>query len=206
MIILLLDLLFVFMVFSPGHVVFPNADRRFSTSSGTTFVPYENQPRTKPIFRLENSGNLRVAGSMDLQTNYQNDFVEHRMGSARSAPENFKSKQTENKVFIRRPMNEISQTKSDFRSYPDHRPPLAVEMPTFSSQFQIGSSSKSVSKCEEKLFFFAFRRNTRTFPLDEVNTALISKESTQVDFLDRHRRVKMKINEFTFRPCRKWTL
>ena len=82
-------------------------------------------------------------GSMDLRTNYQQDYVPHEQKSSRSAPSSLKSKSNEEHVYTRRLMNEISQTTHDYRAYPKHRPPVAFEMETFSSQFQIGTENNS---------------------------------------------------------------
>jgi hypothetical protein len=42
--------------------MFPDSSRSFSTSSGSTFVPFLKVPQTKPAIRLENRGNLRPSG------------------------------------------------------------------------------------------------------------------------------------------------
>lgn len=74
---------------------------------------------------------------MDLRTSYREDYVPLKPASAREIK---KGDLNEEKVYIRRPMNAISQTSFDFRPYPKHRPPLPAEMEPFVSQITIGNS------------------------------------------------------------------
>ena len=78
---------------------------------------------------------------MDLRTNYRDNYISHELSSARSVPSESKTKFNQENVFTRRPMNGISQTTDDFRSYPNHRPPPPFEMEPFVSQITIGNSA-----------------------------------------------------------------
>ncbi len=118
-------------------MLFPDSSRRFSTSTGSAFVPFPNASQAKPIARLENS-TYPIKGSMDLQTSYRETYVPLKPLSARDTTK--KSNVIEEKTFVRRPMNAISQTSFDFRPYPHHRPPSPAEMEPFLSQITIGNS------------------------------------------------------------------
>jgi hypothetical protein len=82
---------------------------------------------------------------MDLRTNYRQDYATPDLTSARSTPCGPKHGLNEPKGYTRRPMNGISQTSFDFRPYPKHRPPVAVDMEPFLSQINIGNSSTPVA-------------------------------------------------------------
>ncbi|CAF0836200.1 unnamed protein product [Adineta ricciae] len=125
-----------------GHVIFPDSSRNFSTSSGSTFVPFPNGSKAKSVLRLENRGNLRPTGSMNLHTSYRDTYIPHEL-TPRSAPFDRKGQLSEESALLLRPMDAISQTSSDFRAYPNHRPPLPADVDPFSSQITIGNSSKS---------------------------------------------------------------
>ena len=75
---------------------------------------------------------------MDLRTNYRQDYNTPDTESIRSASTGQKSLKTEPKVYTRRPMNGISQTSFDFRSYPKHRPPVPAPLEPFQSQINLG--------------------------------------------------------------------
>jgi len=83
---------------------------------------------------------------MDLRTNYRQDYVTPELPSKQSTPNGPKEISTEQKVYIRRPMNGISQTSFDFRPYSKHRPSAVVEMEPFLSQFSIGNSYTPIEK------------------------------------------------------------
>lgn len=42
--------------------MFPDTSRNFSTSSGSTFLPFPNASQGKPALRMENRGNLKPTG------------------------------------------------------------------------------------------------------------------------------------------------
>ena len=98
-------------------------------------------------------------GSMDLRTNYRQDFIPHEQISTRNSPKVKRSKSTEDHVYTRRPMNEISQTSFDFRAYPKHRPPPPAEMETFLSQIKLNNPLAPETK------FVSFLRLLRTVEL-----------------------------------------
>lgn len=130
-----------------GHVLFPGSNRAFDTTTGVNHVPFINVALTKPIVRLDLNGNLRTSGTMDLRTNYRQEFVNHELPSKSSPAYSAKEVPTTNQhVYTRRPMNGISQTSFDFRPYPKHRPPLPIENEPFQSQVQIGNSYSQVEK------------------------------------------------------------
>ena len=150
-----------------GYILFPDSSRRFTTSTGSTFVPFPNASAAKPILRPEPSGNLKMAGrlsrdrcssvvgttgcfvgSMDLRTSYRDDFIPREL-PAQSTRDASNQKQIENNVnhaFLRRPMDEISQTSFDFRPYPKHRPPLPADLKPFLSQITIRDLSTPAIK------------------------------------------------------------
>ena len=77
---------------------------------------------------------------MNLQTSYRDSYITHEL-TPRSAPFDRKGQLTEENAQLNRPMDSISQTSSDFRAYPNHRPPLPADIETFSSQITLGNSS-----------------------------------------------------------------
>jgi hypothetical protein len=83
---------------------------------------------------------------MDLRTNYRQDYVTPELPSKQSTPNGPKQISTEQKVYIRRPMNGISQTSFDFRPYSKHRPSPAANMEPFLSQIKMGNSFTPVEK------------------------------------------------------------
>jgi hypothetical protein len=83
---------------------------------------------------------------MDLRTNYRQDYATPELSSKQSTPHGNKEIVTEQKVYVRRPMNEISQTRFDFRPYLKHRPSPAADMEPFLSQITIGNSFLPVEK------------------------------------------------------------
>ncbi|CAF0850225.1 unnamed protein product [Rotaria sordida] len=123
-----------------GHVLFPGSSRSFNTSTGSTFKPFPKISQAKPIPRLENSGSLKLSGSMDLRTNYRESYIPPEPSSSRSAPTERKDKSKEDKVYTRRPMYTITQTSLDFRPYPNHRPSPPADMEPFVSQITLGNS------------------------------------------------------------------
>ena len=52
----------IYHMISLGHVLFPGSSRHFTTSTGSTFIPFPKVTQAKPAVRLENRGNLRVSG------------------------------------------------------------------------------------------------------------------------------------------------
>ncbi len=52
----------------------------------------------------------------------------------------------EQKTYVRRPMDGISQTSFDFRPYTKQRPRLPADMEPFLSQIALGNSLKPVEK------------------------------------------------------------
>ncbi|CAF0962145.1 unnamed protein product [Adineta steineri] len=123
-----------------GNLLFPDSSRNFSTSSGSVFVPHKNVSKTKSLRRLETRGNLRQTGSVDLSTSYRDSYIPHEY-SPRSAPFDRKGQLNEDNAHLHRKMDSISQTSTDFRAYPNHRPPLPVEGDPFLSQITIGNST-----------------------------------------------------------------
>ncbi|CAF3335042.1 unnamed protein product [Rotaria socialis] len=122
------------------HVLFPGSSRDFSTSTGSTFVPFPKVSQTRPAHRLENRGNLKLSGLMDLNTNYRDSYVQHSTTSIRSAPSERKDEKVEDKVYKRRPMFAISQSSLDYRPYPNHQRSPPADMEPFVSQISLGSS------------------------------------------------------------------
>lgn len=51
-----------------GHVLFPGPQRQFSTSTGSTFVPFANASKARPIARPEINGSLRISGRTKTKT------------------------------------------------------------------------------------------------------------------------------------------
>ncbi|CAF0924271.1 unnamed protein product [Adineta ricciae] len=129
-----------------GHILFPDGNRSFDTTTGRTFVPYPNVSRTRPVIRPEYQGNLTVTGDMDLHTNYRREFTTPKSTSLRSAPVKPPDALREEKVYTRRPMNEISQTSYDFRPRSYQRPPQTFDMEPFQSQVNIGDSQAPLPK------------------------------------------------------------
>jgi hypothetical protein len=82
---------------------------------------------------------------MDMRTNYRQDYITPDAESIRSASTGQKSLKTEPKVYTRRPMNGISQTSFDYRSYPKHRPPARAPLEPFQSQINLGHPYSPVS-------------------------------------------------------------
>jgi hypothetical protein len=74
---------------------------------------------------------------MDLHTSYRDNYIPLKLSSARNTKKN---NLNEEKVYVRRPMNAISQTSCDFRPYPNHRPPSPADIEPFVSQITIGNS------------------------------------------------------------------
>lgn len=111
---------------------------------------------------------------MDLRTNYRQDFVPHE---SNSPPTSKRSKSTDEQVFTRRPMNEISQTSFDFRAYPKHRPPPAAEMETFLSQIKLTNplapETKFVEFVFDFLFFFSHRLSLGGANIEWITKVLI---------------------------------
>ncbi len=85
-------------------------------------------------------------GTMDLRTNYRQDYVTPELPSKQNTPKTTKETSKEQKTYVRRPMNGISQSSFDFRPYSKHRPPPAADMEPFLSQFSIGNSFTPVEK------------------------------------------------------------
>lgn len=84
---------------------------------------------------------------MDLRTNYREDYAIPELPSKRIIPQSAKEISTaEQKVYVRRPMNEISQTTFDFRPYTKQRPRLPADMEPFLSQITLGNSLTPVEK------------------------------------------------------------
>ena len=79
---------------------------------------------------------------MYLHLSYRDTYIPHEL-TPRSAPFDRKGQLSEENALLLRPMDAISQTSSDFRAYPNHRPPLPADVDPFSSQITIGNSSKS---------------------------------------------------------------
>lgn len=77
---------------------------------------------------------------MNLQTSYRDSYIPHEL-TPRSAPFDRKGQLTEENAHLNRPMDAISQTTADYRSYPNHRPPLPADAETFSSQITLGTDS-----------------------------------------------------------------
>ncbi len=117
-------------------MLFPGTSRRFSTSTGSAFLPLPKGVPVKPIARLENNP-YPIRGSMDLQTSYRETYVPLKPVSARPIKKSVLSQET---TIVRRPMNAISQTSFDFRPYPHHQPPSPAEIEPFVSQITIGNS------------------------------------------------------------------
>jgi len=83
---------------------------------------------------------------MDLRTNYRRDYATPQLSSKQSTPHRNKEIVTEQKTYVRRPMNAISQTSFDFRPYSKHRRSPPVDMESFLSQITIGNSFLPVEK------------------------------------------------------------
>ena len=83
---------------------------------------------------------------MDLHTNYRREFTTPKSTSLRSAPVKPPDALREEKVYTRRPMNEISQTSHDFRPRSYQRPPQTFDMEPFQSQVNIGDSQAPLPK------------------------------------------------------------
>ncbi|CAF4026450.1 unnamed protein product [Adineta steineri] len=129
-----------------GHVVFPNANRTFDTTSGRTFVQYSNISQAKPFLRPEVNENLRTTGTMDLHTNYRQDYATPKLSATRSAPIKTTATSHEEKIYTRRPMNGISQTTHDFRPHSYQRRTPLIDMEPFQSQINIGDLFSSATK------------------------------------------------------------
>ena len=82
---------------------------------------------------------------MDLRTNYRQDYMTPDLESVRSVSTGEKSLKTEPAVYTRRPMNGISQSSFDYRSYPKHRPPAPAPLEPFLSQISIGNAYSPTS-------------------------------------------------------------
>ena len=54
-----------------GHVLFPGPQRRFATSTGSTFIPFPNASKAQPIARPEQNGTLRSTGKSSLPDFFQ---------------------------------------------------------------------------------------------------------------------------------------
>ncbi|CAF3579036.1 unnamed protein product [Rotaria sp. Silwood1] len=132
-----------------GHVLFPGTNRNFNTTTGSTFLSYPNASQTKPIVRLEHSGNLKISGSMDLLTNYRHDYITPETSVVKNNQNVTKNVVQEEKVYTRRPMNGISQTSFDFRPYSKHRPPPLADTEPFLSQITIGNSFAPIEKASQ---------------------------------------------------------
>ncbi|CAF4247026.1 unnamed protein product [Rotaria magnacalcarata] len=149
------------------HVLFPGSSRDFRTSTGSTFVPFPKVSQTRPVHRLENRGNLKLSGSMDLNTNYRDSYVQHSTTSIRSAPSERKDEKVEDKVYTRRPMFAISQSSLDYRPYPNHQRSPPADMESFVSQITLGSSlTPAVIKSQYRIDYEGIdaRRHTRQPP------------------------------------------
>ncbi|CAF3519050.1 unnamed protein product [Rotaria sordida] len=132
-----------------GHVLFPSTNRNFNTTTGSSFLSYPNVSQTKPIVRLEHSGNLKSSGPMDLLTNYRRDYITPEISLIKNNQNETKNLVHEEKVYTRRPMNGISQTSFDFRPYSKHRPPPLAETEPFLSQITIGNSFTPIEKASQ---------------------------------------------------------
>ena len=78
---------------------------------------------------------------MDLNTNYRHDYAIPELSPKRVTPHSAKElSTTEQKTYVRRPMNGISQTSFDYRPYTKQRPRLPADMEPFLSQISLGNS------------------------------------------------------------------
>ena len=78
---------------------------------------------------------------MDFRTNYRESFIPQESSLlSQSAPTERQSKLNEEKVYTRRPMYSISQTRFDFRPYPKHQRTEPAGMESFVSQIPLGNS------------------------------------------------------------------
>lgn len=86
-------------------------------------------------------------GTMDLRTNYREDYLIPEMPIKRSASHVTKEVSVKDQnVYTRRPMNSISQTSFDFRPYTQQRPAKPADMEPFISQITLGNTFTSVQK------------------------------------------------------------
>ncbi|CAF1035623.1 unnamed protein product [Didymodactylos carnosus] len=180
-----------------GHILFPGVDRSFETSSGVTFIPFPDLPTTKSITKNEYGGNLKVPfGSMDLTTNYRKDYIEHEITKSDIATNSRSSielqpKRSSSVIYVRHPMNSITQTKSDYRPYPNHRPPHPAEMEPFQSQITIGgrTSEPSLSQYRQDYPGHDMKENRPVFtrkdaptykpPTEKMETVTITQRDYQ---------------------------